>query len=86
MNAYSQDMREALERTEAPVSHIAVERRFEEGNPPDVIVAVADEVRADLIVMGTHGYKGLSHAVMGSVAEQVVRKAPCPVLTLRAKK
>jgi nucleotide-binding universal stress UspA family protein len=38
----------------------------------------------DLIVMGTHGRTGLAHVVMGSVAERVVRLAPCPVLTLRA--
>jgi nucleotide-binding universal stress UspA family protein len=38
----------------------------------------------DLIVMGTHGRRGLSHALLGSVAERVVRVAPCPVLTVRA--
>ncbi len=37
----------------------------------------------DLIVLGTHGQSGLGHLLMGSVAEQVVRKAPCPVLTLK---
>ena len=37
----------------------------------------------DLIVMGTHGHTGLAHVVLGSVAEKVVRKAPCPVLTVR---
>ncbi|HHT9123393.1 MAG TPA: universal stress protein, partial [Candidatus Wunengus sp. YC63] len=36
-----------------------------------------------LIVLGTHGRTGLSHAIMGSVAEKVVRKSPCPVLTVR---
>jgi nucleotide-binding universal stress UspA family protein len=54
------------------------------GAPAATIVAFAQEVVADLIVMGTHGRTGLSHALMGSVAEQVVRTAPCPVLTLRA--
>src|SRR5262249_44246529 len=44
---------------------------------------LAEEIRADLIVMGTHGRTGLSRLLMGSVAEQVVRKAPCPVLTVR---
>ena len=38
---------------------------------------------ADLIVMGTHGRSGLAHALMGSIAEKVVRKSPCPVLTIR---
>jgi nucleotide-binding universal stress UspA family protein len=43
----------------------------------------AEDVGADLIVIGTHGRSGLSHVLLGSVAEKVVRKAPCPVLTVR---
>jgi nucleotide-binding universal stress UspA family protein len=54
------------------------------GRPAHAIVEHANEGGFDLIVMGTHGRSGLSHAVMGSVAERVVRKAPCPVLTVRA--
>lgn len=46
------------------------------------IVEKAKRYRADLIVMSTHGRTGVSHFLLGSVAEQVVRKAPCPVLTL----
>lgn len=46
------------------------------------VVRVATEVEADLIVLKTHGRKGLSHLILGSVAEEVVRTAPCPVLTL----
>jgi nucleotide-binding universal stress UspA family protein len=46
------------------------------------INASAKETRADLIVMGTHGRQGLTRALLGSVAEKVVRTAPCPVLTL----
>jgi nucleotide-binding universal stress UspA family protein len=53
------------------------------GNPTDEIVKAAAAERADLIVMGTHGRTGLKHALMGSVAESVVRNAPCPVLTVR---
>jgi universal stress protein A len=45
------------------------------------VVQVAGEVDADLIVMKTHGRKGLSHLILGSVSEEVVRIAPCPVLT-----
>jgi nucleotide-binding universal stress UspA family protein len=48
------------------------------------ILEAAAEWQADLIVMGTHGRTGLAHVLMGSVAEKVVRLAPCPVLTLRA--
>jgi nucleotide-binding universal stress UspA family protein len=47
------------------------------------IVSFAKETAADLLVMGTHGRGGLAHALMGSVAERVVRMAPCPVLTVR---
>jgi nucleotide-binding universal stress UspA family protein len=49
------------------------------------IIEAAQEKAADLIVMATHGRTGLSHALMGSVAEKVVRHAPCPVLTIRPK-
>lgn len=49
------------------------------------ILAVAGETRADLIVMGTHGRRGITHAVMGSVAERVVRLSPVPVLTVRSR-
>ena len=48
------------------------------------IVQFAENIGADLIVMGTHGRTGLSHAFMGSVAERTLRAAPCPVLTVRA--
>jgi universal stress protein A len=53
------------------------------GTPYRKIVEVAEEEKLDLIVMATHGRTGLSHLVMGSVAERVVRMAPCPVLTIR---
>src|SRR5262249_20777722 len=53
------------------------------GNPADAIVRAAQERGADLIVMGTHGRTGLQHVLLGSVAEKVVRTAPCPVLTVR---
>ena len=55
------------------------------GKPWEVIVATASKAGADLIVLGTHGYTGLKHAVLGSVAERVVRHAACPVLTVRSK-
>ena len=53
------------------------------GRPAETIVRVAHERGADLIVMGTHGRTGLQHVLLGSVAEKVVRLAPCPVLTVR---
>ena len=56
------------------------------GTPAEEIVRYAGARDVDLIVMGTHGRSGLAHAVMGSVAEQVVRSAPCPVLLVRFQK
>ena len=52
-------------------------------DPAGEIVKYAKEEGIDLIVMGTHGRPGLAHLLMGSVAEKVVRTAPCPVLTMR---
>jgi len=57
----------------------------EVGPAAEGIIEAAKEKDADLIVMTTHGRTGLSHALMGSVTEKVVRQAPCPVLTIRPK-
>ena len=54
-------------------------------DPGGEVVRIAKEWKADVIVMATHGRKGLSHLVLGSVAERVVRESACPVLTLRAQ-
>jgi nucleotide-binding universal stress UspA family protein len=75
---------EELRRMRPPGADIAIEHRLEFGEPAPVILDVAAEVRVDLIVMGTHGRSGVRRLLMGSVAEHVVRKAPCPVLTIRA--
>ena len=53
------------------------------GAPWEQILATVAEERADLVVMGTHGRRGLVHALLGSVAEKVVRLSPVPVLTVR---
>lgn len=53
------------------------------GDPYREILEYAKRASIDLIVMGTHGRGGMAHALMGSVAERVVRTAPCPVLTVR---
>jgi nucleotide-binding universal stress UspA family protein len=54
-----------------------------QGRPATEIAEAARELEADLIVIATHGRTGLKHALLGSVAENVVRHAPCPVLTVR---
>ena len=55
------------------------------GPTAEKIIEAAQEKNADLIVMTTHGRTGFSHTLIGSVAEKVVRQAPCPVLTIRPK-
>lgn len=54
-----------------------------QGRPGQEIVRAAKEWPADLIVIGSHGRRGISRAVLGSVAEEVMRHAPCPVLVVR---
>lgn len=54
------------------------------GSPAYEIVRFADETSVGLIVMGTHGFTGIKHLIMGSTAENVLRSANCPVLTVRA--
>jgi len=53
------------------------------GSPVESIVSYALDERVDMIVIATHGRTGLSHVLLGSVAERIVREAPCPVLTIR---
>jgi nucleotide-binding universal stress UspA family protein len=60
--------------------------RVQTGVPVEEIVKMAARERADMIVMGTHGRTGLNRALLGSVAERVIRLAPCPVLTVRQLK
>jgi nucleotide-binding universal stress UspA family protein len=55
------------------------------GRPVDEISRAAEELNADLIIISTHGHTGLKHIVLGSTAENVVRHAPCPVLTVRVE-
>ena len=62
---------------------VPVETKVLTGIPSEDIVRVARELAANLIIMGTHGRAGMPHLLLGSVAEKVVRRAPCPVLTVR---
>ena len=64
-------------------ARLSVEHRLEQGDPAGEILRVAEEIAADCIVLGTHGRSGLFRLLMGSVAEAVLRKASCPVLTVR---
>ncbi len=60
-----------------------VEKMVVRGVPFVEIIRTAKEKSADLLVIGTHGRTGIDHMLFGSTAEKVVRKAPCPVLTVR---
>jgi universal stress protein A len=73
----------ALLLPEAEAAHVAVTRLVAPGVPYQKILETATAESVDLIVMATHGRTGLGHLVLGSVAERVVRLAPCPVLTIR---
>jgi nucleotide-binding universal stress UspA family protein len=78
-----EEARAQLLQFDVPDPRVRAERRLEEGDPVTAILRVAREVGADLIVMGTHGRRGLGRLLLGSVAELVVRRAACPVLTVK---
>jgi nucleotide-binding universal stress UspA family protein len=73
---------EQLQQLAVPQDDVRMERRLEMGDAPGEILRVATEIGASLIVMGTHGRTGIGRLLMGSVAEQVVRRATCPVVTV----
>jgi nucleotide-binding universal stress UspA family protein len=78
------DLRARLAEMRPSDQRIAYEHHLLEGDPAEKILELAQKEHADLIVMGTHGTTGLARLLVGSVAESVLRKAPCPVLTVRA--
>jgi glycine betaine transporter len=75
--------RSELERLVERRAPARVEILLKTGDVRDVIVSTADSLDIDLIVMGTHGRRGVGRALLGSVAEGVLRHAHCPVLTIR---
>jgi nucleotide-binding universal stress UspA family protein len=80
--SYMDQLLEKLRRTTPNDPKTHVRRQLAEGDPARAILRVARETHCDLIVMGTHGRTGLDRFFLGSVAEEVVRKAPCLVLTV----
>lgn len=75
----------ANERLEAFAAHLGadVETKVASGTPHVEIVRFAEDSDCDLVVMATHGRGFFSHAILGSTTERVVRRSPCPVLTVR---
>ncbi|HZU83729.1 MAG TPA: universal stress protein [Polyangiaceae bacterium] len=79
--AASSELSLVVERARRPA--LTIEGTLRQGPAWSEIVSVAREAGADLVVVGTHGRRGFARALLGSVAEKVVRTAPCPVLTVR---
>lgn len=75
---------QAIERVEHMITahDVAVETVLETGDPATTIVEYAADIDADVVVLGTHGRSGVERRLIGSVAERVVRRSPCPVLTI----
>jgi len=82
----SEDLLRMLKEVLPPDPDVEYEHRLINGDPSTAIATLAEEEGADMIVMGTHGRTGLTRLLMGSVAEAVVRRAPCPVLTYKQTK
>ena len=78
-----QQARKAFEQQVPKYAFAGTRVEIPVGSPFVEIVQLAREENVDLIVIGTHGRGAIAHALLGSVAERVVRKAPCPVLTVR---
>jgi len=76
-------LRERLQQLRPRDPKVQVEHRLVQGDAAGEILRVAEEAKCDVIVLGTHGRTGLGRFLMGSVAEQVVCKAPCPVVTVK---
>ena len=80
---YRQAARVELFQLQAPYPGVRVEHRLDEGEVSAAILRVLDEVKPDLVIMGTHGRTGLNRLVIGSVAADVMRQSPCTVLAVR---
>lgn len=79
----TQELLERLNKVVPKDASVPVERRLLAGDPADAILRTAESENVDMIVMGTHGRRGITRLLMGSVAEAVVRRANCPVLTVK---
>jgi universal stress protein A len=79
------EIRRMLEAVVPSDPRVGYEHRLVMGTAAENIVQLAEEERVDLIVIGTHGRTGLTRMLMGSVAESVMRKAKCPVLTVKSE-
>jgi nucleotide-binding universal stress UspA family protein len=83
LKAFQDKLRKVLDRFRSPDPGVRVEHRVVEGDPAEEILRQAGRTRCDLIVMGTHARTGLGSLFLGSVAQEVLRNAPCPVVTVK---
>lgn len=81
LNAANESMQRLVDARKG--KGVAILSLVQQNDPWHAILAAAEENKCDLIVMSTHGRQGIAHALIGSVAEKVIRTAPCPVLTIR---
>ena len=77
------DLRTMLQRVAPPDPKVPYEHHLLIGDPATAVAELAAKEGTDLIVMGTHGRTGLRRLLMGSVAEAIVRRAPCPVFIMK---
>jgi nucleotide-binding universal stress UspA family protein len=80
---YREQAKQQLEKLMPTDPKVTIEHQLLDGDPAAEVIELARQTHADLIVMGTHGRGGLGRLLMGSVAEQIVRKAPCAVLSVK---
>lgn len=85
LESYLGQRLDGMARAGAPIDRDRVFDSVDFGEPAERILALADNVHADLVIVGTHSRSGVGHLVLGSVAEKVLRNAHCPVLVMRPK-
>ena len=82
MRAYTMQLRNFVEHNFAGMPQVKVRQKVEFGTPEKSIIDTAKTEEADLIIMATRGMSGLSRIVLGSVTENVIRNAPCPIIAI----
>jgi nucleotide-binding universal stress UspA family protein len=77
------DLQRMLQQAAPPQHGLTIRHLLTEGNPAKVVQQIVAEQHVDLVVLGTHGRTGLDRFLMGSIAEEILRRCPCPVLIVK---